>query len=96
MSQMTPSEIAGRIAELEKDKDHWKANHANVTDLKRKAEGIHTARYAALEAKLKPAEVGLEDIEDAANSFCDGSGDVVAGEVRIRVRATLRAIKGEG
>lgn len=54
----------------------------------RKAEEAATAieRLTAREAELR---AGLVSVIDAADSFCDCSGDEVAAQVRIRARLSL-------
>jgi hypothetical protein len=43
----------------------------------------------AARAEIERLTAGILDIQSAANSFCDESGDEVAGQVRLRCRALL-------
>jgi hypothetical protein len=40
-------------------------------------------------AEIQRLTLGLESVIDAADSFCDGDGDFVAGQVKIRAYAAL-------
>ncbi|MBB5770834.1 hypothetical protein HNP47_000803 [Brevundimonas vesicularis] len=48
------------------------------------------ARIDAAEARADRLAKALEDIENVADSFCDDSADLLAGQIRIRTRAALQ------
>lgn len=48
------------------------------------------ARIDAAEARADRLANAINDIENVADSFCDDSADLLAGQIRIRTRAALQ------
>lgn len=73
--------VTAQAAERDDYRESWK----ECMDQRAAAE----TALASARAEVERLRSGIADIEDAASSFCDESGDEVAGQIRIRARSLL-------
>ena len=75
--EVRPSAVTAASAQAEREQyGRWLVAMANDRD--------------AAEARADRLAKALEDIENVADSFCDDSADLLAGQIRIRTRAALQ------